>query len=91
VEPLALLLLAFLVGLLAIVGGQLALIVIGFRVNPDLGCLLAMGQVIPVLGPVVSLLFLFKNPKLAGIPFGIVVVGHLIALFALMQMAAVRP
>ncbi len=79
-------LIGFVVGIIAIIGGQLALIVIGFKTNPNLGCLLAMGLIIPFLGLIVALMFLIKNPKLAGIPFGISVAGYLIAWMSLAQM-----
>lgn len=61
--------LMFLAAVLAHVIGQVAIIVIGFKTNPDIGCLLVM------LGPIMSLIFFIKNPRATAIPFAMVVGG----------------
>ena len=83
----------FLLGLAMIVGGQIALIVVVSRVNADVGGQLAhlsiLGLFTPFLGLIVALMFLINTPKVAAIPFGVIVGGYVIVCASLSWMTFV--
>jgi len=67
-------------GVLAILVGQLAMIVIGFKTNPNLGCLLIL------LGPIMSLVFFVQNPERTAVPFAVMCAGYLVSWLSIAAM-----